>query len=335
MPRDFRGICGAFDSKRKYRLASHQVSCDFGGMNPYILSRIIFKLVLPLFALLLVNPLRADQAALKSAAKADLQNKIVVLTQFNAESDIHFDQTGKNRGDFRAGSWASEGVIRITKVSFERNSPLQLQAVRVLSIFDTKECQFKNYVTDWPVTIDIDIDPASSVEELRAVLGKIILNDGSRLRDFVPDYWKPWLADKNVALNQQVKQLVSNTKGGHCAPPEANGSELSPAKTNVANLQLTGTLPLKPPHTPLKPLWTPDPEYSELARRAKLKGTTLLALVVDEKGNTRDIHIARPFGAGLDDQAVEAVRNWKFAPASKDGVPIAVQIKIEVSFLSR
>ncbi|MDT8068361.1 MAG: energy transducer TonB [Terriglobia bacterium] len=77
---------------------------------------------------------------------------------------------------------------------------------------------------------------------------------------------------------------------------------------------------------------TPDPEYSDEARKAKYQGTCVLWLIVDENGKPRDIKIARSLGMGLDQKAIEAVRKWKFEPAMKDGRPVAVQINVEVNF---
>jgi len=79
-------------------------------------------------------------------------------------------------------------------------------------------------------------------------------------------------------------------------------------------------------------LYKVEPEYSEEARKAKFQGTVLLFVIVDEKGNPRDIKIIRPLGLGLDQKAVEAVEKWKFSPGKKDGKPVAVQAQIEVNF---
>ena len=81
-----------------------------------------------------------------------------------------------------------------------------------------------------------------------------------------------------------------------------------------------------------KALNTPDPEYSEEARKAKYQGTVLLWLIVGPDGKPRDIKVSRPLGMGLDQKAVEAVRRWLFQPAEKDGRPVAVQINVEVNF---
>jgi TonB family protein len=77
---------------------------------------------------------------------------------------------------------------------------------------------------------------------------------------------------------------------------------------------------------------TPDPEYSEEARKAKYQGVVVLWLIVDQNGNPKQIKVQRPLGMGLDQKAIEAVQKWKFQPATKDGTPVAVQINVEVNF---
>lgn len=77
---------------------------------------------------------------------------------------------------------------------------------------------------------------------------------------------------------------------------------------------------------------TPDPEYTEEARNAKTQGTCILWMIVDDQGRPRDIRVVRGLGMGLDAKAIEAVKQWKFQPALKDGRPVNVQISVEVGF---
>jgi TonB family protein len=79
-------------------------------------------------------------------------------------------------------------------------------------------------------------------------------------------------------------------------------------------------------------LYAPDPQYSEEARKAKYQGTVTLWLIVDAQGRAQQVKVARSLGMGLDEQAIAAVRTWKFQPAEKDGRPVAVQINVEVNF---
>ncbi|HST09701.1 MAG TPA: energy transducer TonB [Terriglobales bacterium] len=81
-----------------------------------------------------------------------------------------------------------------------------------------------------------------------------------------------------------------------------------------------------------KPIATPDPQYTEEARQAKYEGTCVLAMIVGPDGKPRDIRVQKGLGMGLDQKAIEAVRQWRFDPATKDGRAVAVQISVEVSF---
>lgn len=77
---------------------------------------------------------------------------------------------------------------------------------------------------------------------------------------------------------------------------------------------------------------TPDPVYTDEARRAKTQGTCVLWLIVDEQGHPRDIRVVRGLGLGLDAKAIEAVKQWRFQPAMKDGHPVNVEISVELGF---
>jgi TonB family protein len=75
-----------------------------------------------------------------------------------------------------------------------------------------------------------------------------------------------------------------------------------------------------------------DPEYSEAARAARLQGSVVLSAVIDAEGNAREMHIVKSLGLGLDEKAIDAVINWRFHPATKAYVPVAVETTIEVNF---
>src|SRR6266496_2416346 len=84
--------------------------------------------------------------------------------------------------------------------------------------------------------------------------------------------------------------------------------------------------------TPPKEVFSPEPEYSEEARKAKFQGTCVVQLVVGPDGLPHDMKVVRTLGLGLDEKAIEAVQKWKFEPGKKDGVPVATLVNVEVQF---
>jgi protein TonB len=85
---------------------------------------------------------------------------------------------------------------------------------------------------------------------------------------------------------------------------------------------------VSPPHT----IYAPEPEFSEEARKAKYQGVCTLGLIVGTDGRPSNIRVLSSLGMGLDEKAIEAVKNWKFEPAMKDGHPVRVEIAVEVDF---
>ena len=79
-------------------------------------------------------------------------------------------------------------------------------------------------------------------------------------------------------------------------------------------------------------IYQPEPEFSEEARKAKYQGVCTLGLIVGVDGRPRNIRVLSSLGMGLDEKAIEAVKNWKFEPALKDGHPVPVEIAVEVDF---
>jgi TonB family protein len=80
-------------------------------------------------------------------------------------------------------------------------------------------------------------------------------------------------------------------------------------------------------------LYCPEPQYSEDARKAKWQGTVVLQVVITADGRATNIQIVKGPGLGLEDKAIEAVRNWRFKPAlGPDGKAVATLTPIEVTF---
>jgi periplasmic protein TonB len=84
--------------------------------------------------------------------------------------------------------------------------------------------------------------------------------------------------------------------------------------------------------TPPKAKFTPEPDFSEEARKAKYEGTVTLSAVIGPDGRPRNLRVVRSLGMGLDEKALEKVRTWLFEPGKRSGQPISVAMTLEVDF---
>jgi protein TonB len=84
-------------------------------------------------------------------------------------------------------------------------------------------------------------------------------------------------------------------------------------------------------HAP-KVIYRVEPEFSEEARKNKWQGVVILKVIIGKDGKPQDISVQRSLGMGLDEKAIEAVKQWRFDPGTKDGQPVPVEVSMEVSF---
>jgi TonB family protein len=132
------------------------------------------------------------------------------------------------------------------------------------------------------------------------------------------------------AVQKMVNQAMSRTHVlvavlRHVPPPAVASS----ATTQTTLYHVGGDV------TPPQLIYTVDPQFSDEARRAKLpKGwlaLVVVSLVADAQGNPRLV-IVRHRGMGLDEKALEAVRQYRFKPATLHGEPVPAEVNIEVNF---
>ena len=119
-----------------------------------------------------------------------------------------------------------------------------------------------------------------------------------------------------------VNGLAISAKKGRFSPPEAPVAP-TPACDEL-QLQIDTSHP--------RAIFAPDPEYTEEARRAKIQGKVILKVTVGTDGTAHDITVVKGLGHGLDENAVQTVRTWKWQPALELGKPKASEITVEVTF---
>jgi len=145
------------------------------------------------------------------------------------------------------------------------------------------------------------VSPAHSAMVMNKALDNIFASDiDPRMMSHLPEYWQEYFASKS-----QHRQYM---------PSDAGIKVVSEGMT------------------PPKVLNSIDPSSNEFAQKYGIAGMELLRTVVDASGVPRQMAIARPIGFGLDEKAVEAVKNSHFTPATLNGQPVPVVIDLVVTF---
>jgi TonB family protein len=190
--------------------------------------------------------------------------------------------------------------LRVDRVEVTKDKVI-LRGPRIVGVYDSKKKDFSNlHHEGGNVQIDIEFNSTQTDEPtIAGMLGKVLLTSTDDLDSLIPDAWRS--PDFDPARHEVTKVKKD-------APSE---------KENV--------------RAPIA-IHTPDPEYSEDARKAGIAGDVILWLVIDEKGKVVRIRVIRCLGAGLDERAVQAVSTWTFEPAMRNGTPVAVQINVDVTF---
>jgi TonB family protein len=81
-----------------------------------------------------------------------------------------------------------------------------------------------------------------------------------------------------------------------------------------------------------KLMYSPEPDFSERARKAKYQGTVVMNIVLNKAGRVLRTRVTRRLGMDLDEQAIGKISTWKFNPATRNGQPVVVALSVEVSF---
>ncbi len=117
---------------------------------------------------------------------------------------------------------------------------------------------------------------------------------------------------------------------------KGTGNDKDAANFNCVEALVIGSGPLHDPSLKAPRMihnW--EPEYSESARKERIQGMVRLNIIVGTDGRIHDPIVVKSLEPSLDANAIEALKVWKFAPATKDGKPVTVEMMMEVEYKLR
>jgi len=77
---------------------------------------------------------------------------------------------------------------------------------------------------------------------------------------------------------------------------------------------------------------SPPPQYTEIARKARIQGVVIVQAIIDKQGNVTNVKVLKGLPMGLEEAAVAAIKSWKFRPATLNGKPVTVYYNLTVNF---
>jgi TonB family protein len=125
-----------------------------------------------------------------------------------------------------------------------------------------------------------------------------------------------------------VAVLLMSCMAPWCMAQNA-AQNVNPEKAMIQPVSLTDDI------TPPRLSEVASPEYTAEAKKKRIEGSVTVAIVLDKKGDVVDAKVVKGLGHGLDENAILAVKEWKYKPAEKDGVPVAVKMDVQVDFFMR
>jgi len=78
--------------------------------------------------------------------------------------------------------------------------------------------------------------------------------------------------------------------------------------------------------------FAPQPQYTEIARKARIQGVVIVQAIIDKGGNVTNVKVLKGLPMGLDTAAVDSIKTWKFEPATLNGKPVDVYYNLTVNF---
>jgi len=262
------------------------------GASVYTYRQMNRKAAFLLLAASLLQAAIAHAESVKDALNHKYKKQVLALRSPLTAGNQKFDSAGHSLNAPPNSGWLVYGGIYVEKLNLSSDT-LRLEGPRAASATNKKSGQPMLVRFSKSQRIEIHLDqPLKSLDDADAVMARVFFPSADAAEHARPEWRR---ADDNTPDDE-----IYHAKKDDVLPPRAT--------------------------------YTPEPEFSEQARRAKFQGVVILKIVINKAGNVVRVRLERALGMGLDQNAMEGVERWRFSPATRNGQPVAVQMNIEVSF---
>ena len=246
-----------------------------------------------LLPVLLFPTITAHADSIKDALNYKYKHHVLALrSPFTPGYDQKFDSAGHSLNAAPPTAWLLYGGIYVEKLNLSSDT---LRVQGPLAAFTDQKIDGQHVLVRFSKSrsIEIHLDrPLKSLDDAEALMARVFF-----LGADAAEHAKPELRRADDAIPDD--QIYDYHQDGVKAP--------------------TGT-------------FTPEPDFSEEARKAKFQGEVTLSIVVDKAGNVARIRVDKVLGHGLDEHSMQALKAWHFIPGIRNGEPVAVRESVSVGF---
>ena len=231
--------------------------------------------------------------------------KVRTVREFPEGDRIRFDSGGQ-RLSGELGIWTLHGTIHIESVRVN-SKKVELRGSRVIASFNDLTGMFDRLKTSDTITLEFPRDGSRPIKDR---IDRAFIPD-AELPAHLPHYWQRFLSSGRVDSSDKTPLLdpVSGELVSYGAPGSTRiVHQVTPKLTNEARSYKPGS---------------------------NFHGHTELRIIINELGVARVLDVIKPSGFGLDEQAVEAIKQWRFEPPMVNGKPSKILVVVEVNFQVR
>jgi TonB family protein len=265
-----------------------------------------------------------DLSEVEKQFQSQYVGKILTFRHTYAGDKLWFAADGQLLDKATNSPWTLSGQLQVTQLTIDENA-IEIHGKRIFLFFDPETRKFCDIrearkkqketanlfgdLEEFDVEKDraVEIDIAlplhwTDAKAFRSAIETVFLGPSEPITSVVPEFLLVYFGKQNVKLEK-----LPNTD------------------IPIYEAKQAGVIPPKA-------IYSPEPEYSEVARRAKYSASLTVMIVVGPDGTVKNIQITEPAGLGLDEQAAQTMSTWKFKPGEKDGKPVAVRVYMDICF---
>jgi len=250
-----------------------------------------------------------DSSPVETQLRPLLQNKIIGLLVPYTADDLKYDAGSQLVGTSDIGPWTLFGSIQISDVSVKDNT-FQLDGERVILVLPHGKTTLMPMLSGRKIHVTIALTPPVDANSVRGALGDIF--SSASVDEHFASYWKPTV-ENLMELDKPCKTVLKANADGVVGTLASASSVYGCAKGNVVT---------KP-----KGITTPAPGAGS---KKPMDGSANLRLIIDEQGYPAIIYARNSSNSNYGVAAIEAVAQWRYTPAMKDGKPVSYMLDVEL-----